>query len=125
MIYIVIYIAFELYEVQWQKADTMQGMLFRMYHYYKRSIFVFLLMHPTFYFATSFMIFTHYNIYALLLFAIKSADIATKLILMKQIFIDKELSSEMSMMLQTPIHWMLPYIGLTVYPFLFFFSLFS
>ncbi len=125
MIYIVIYIAFELYEVQWQKADTMQGMLFRMYHYYKRSIFVFLLMHPTFYFAASFMIFTHYNIYALLLFAIKSADIATKLILMKQIFIDKEVSSEMSMMLQTPIHWMLPYIGLTVYPFLIYMALFS
>ncbi len=68
MIYVLIYIVFELYEVQWQKADTMGGMLLRMYQYYKKSIFLFLVMHPTFYFAVTFMIFTDYYMYALILF---------------------------------------------------------
>jgi len=125
MIYIVIYIFFEVYEVQWQKSSTMEGMLQNMYRYYSKSIFVFLLMHPTFYFAITFMLFTNYSIYALILFAIKAADIATKLILMKQIFIDKKVSPELSVMLQTPIHPFLPYIGLTLYPFLIYMALFS
>lgn len=123
MIYIFIYIAFEVYEVQWQKAPTMFEMLAKMYHYYQKSIFVFLLMHPTFYFAILFMMMTHYNIYALILFAIKSADIATKLLLMKQLFIDKKISAQMSAMLQTPLHWAMPYIGLSVYPFLIYMAL--
>lgn len=125
MIYIVIYVIFELYEVEWQKSSTMEGMLQNMYKYYSKSIFVFLLMHPTFYFAITFMLLTNYNIYALILFGIKAADIATKLILMKQIFIDKERSDELSMMLQAPIHPLLPYIGLTLYPFLVYMALFG
>jgi len=123
MIYVLIYIVFELYEVQWQKADTIEGMLQRMYQYYKKSIFLFLFMHPTFYFAVIFMIFTNYNLYALVLFGIKAADIATKLVLVKQLFVDKETSAEISMMLQTPIHWFLPYIGLTIYPILVYLAL--
>ena len=123
MLYIIIYIIFEVYEVQWQKASTIEEMLAKMYKYYKKSIFLFLFMHPTFYFAITFMLFTNYNIYALILFAIKASDIATKLILMKQIFIDKQISSDFSMMLQTPIHWLLPYLGLIVYPFLIYMAL--
>lgn len=122
LLYIFIYIIFELYEVQWQKASTMEGMLVKMYSYYKRSIFVFLLMHPTFYFAITFMLYTHYNIYALLLLTIKSADIATKLVLMKQVFIDKKISDEVAVVLTTPIHPLLPYIGLTLYPFFIYMS---
>lgn len=123
MIYIVLYVIFELYEVQWQKASSMEGMLQNMYKYYSKSIFLFLAMHPTFYFAIIFMLYTHYNMYALILFALKAADIATKLILMKQLFIDKENSEELSVMLQTPIHPLLPYIGLTLYPFLIYMAL--
>jgi len=123
MIYIFIYMVFELYEVQWQKADTIEGMLFRMYQYYKKSIFLFLFMHPTFYFAVIFMIYTNYNVYALVLFGIKAADIATKLVLIKQIFVDKERSAEISMMLQTPIHRFLPYIGVVIYPMLVYMAL--
>ena len=69
------------------------------------------------------MLYTHYNMYALILFALKAADIATKLILMKQLFIDKENSAELSVMLQAPIHPLLPYIGLTLYPFLIYMAL--
>jgi len=122
LLYIFIYILFELYEVQWQKASTMQGMIVKMYRYYKRSIFVFLLMHPTFYFAITFMLYTNYDIYALLLLAIKSADIATKLVLMKQVFIDKKISDEVAVILTTPIHPLLPYIGIIFYPFLIYMS---
>lgn len=114
--YIVIFMALEFYEVLWQKASTLIGMLARMYAHYHKSVFVFLLMHPTFYFLIAFMMINDYNIYAVILLSIKTMDIATKLIMIKQVFIDKEISEEMSIMLLTPLHKFVPYIGLVAYP---------
>lgn len=114
--FIIVFMALELYEVLWQKANTLIGMLARMYQHYHRSVFVFLLMHPTFYFLIGFMMLNDYNIFSVVLLSIKTLDIATKLMLIKQVFIDKEISAEMSMMLLTPLHKLLPYIGLVAYP---------
>ena len=114
--YLLLYTFLEIYEVQWQKATTMIGMLARMYEHYRKSIFIFLLMHPTFYFAILFMMFTNYNGYAVALFVIKGVDIATKIVLIKKVFIDKELSEEMTLALLSPLHKLLPYIGLLIYP---------
>ena len=115
--YIIVYIVLEVYEVQWQKAATMIGMLARMYEHYKKSIFIFLVMHPTFYFAIYFMLLTDYNFYAVLLFCIKALDIGMKIMLIKQVFIDKKVSNELSVALLSPINKFLPYAGVAVYPF--------
>jgi hypothetical protein len=96
----------------------MIGMLARMYEQYRKSIFVFLLLHPTFYFAMAFVMITNYNEYAIVLLFIKVVDIATKMILIKKVFIEKELSKELSLALLAPINKFLPYIGLLVYPIL-------
>ena len=114
--YLILYIFLELYEVQWQKANTMLGMLARMYEQYDKSAFVFLLMNPTFYFAIMFVLVSNYNEYAVTLLVIKGIDVATKMILMKKVFIDKNLSKEMTLALVSPMHRLLPYIGLLVYP---------
>ena len=114
--YLLLYTLLEIYEVWWQKATTMLGMLARMYEHYRQNIFVFLLMHPTFYFFALFMLFTNYNGYAVALFVIKGVDIATKMVLIKKVFIEKELSEEMSVALLTPLHFLMPYIGLVIYP---------
>lgn len=113
--YIFIFVLLEVYEVQWQKATTLIGMLAQMFEFYKKSIFIFLLKHPTFYFAIWFMVVTDYNIYALSLFIIKVLDIGTKIFLMKKVFIDKEISSELSLSLLTPLNKYLPYIGVIAY----------
>lgn len=114
--YIIVFLLLEIYEVQWQKANSMMGMLARMYQYYRKSIFLFLIMHPTFYFAILFMLLTEYNPYAFVLFAIKTADIATKIYLIKQVFIDKELSNELALALLAPLNKLFPYIGIIAYP---------
>ena len=116
MIYIFIFIILEVYEVQWQKAETMLGMLARMYQHYQKSIFVFLIMHPTFYFSIYLLIITHFNGYALAIFALKGIDIATKIIFIKKVFIEKELSEEINLALLTPLNKYVLYIGLCVYP---------
>ena len=116
--YIIIFIILEIYEVQWQKASTMVGMLARMHEHYKKSIFIFLIMHPTFYFAIFFMLVTDYHAYSIFFFSMKALDIAMKMLLIKQVFIDKEISHELSLALLAPLNKFLPYIGLVFYPFL-------
>ncbi len=116
--YTLLFIFLELYEVSWQKAPSMLGMLVRMHKYYAKNMFLFLLMQPTFYFAIGFAMVTNYNPYALMLLFIKTFDIATKIILIEKVFIKKEVPHELSEALLAPLHWMLPYIGLGVYPVL-------
>ncbi|MBU0720617.1 hypothetical protein KJ877_04700 [bacterium] len=94
------------------------GMLLRMYKQYNKSIWLFLIMHPTFYFSIGFAMLTEYNFAAMMLLFIKTADIATKIMLIEQVFIKKELSQELGLILLAPINNFLPYLGLIIYPVL-------
>lgn len=114
--YLVLYILLEIYEVSWQKAHTLMGMFVRMYAQYTKSIFIFLLMHPTFYFSLWFVMLSDYNMYAMILLFIKTADLATKILLIEQIFIKKELTHEVTILLLSPVNKLFPYIGVLFYP---------
>ena len=116
--YILLFILLEIYEISWQKAPSIMGMLILMHKYYKKSIFLFLIMQPTFYFAIGFAMLSNYAPSALILLFIKTFDIATKILLIEQVFTKKELSQDLSLVLLTPINSFLPYIGLLIYPFL-------
>jgi hypothetical protein len=113
---IILFIILEIYEVSWQKAPTLIGMLVNMYRYYAKSVVLFLIMQPTFYFSIGFAIFSNYSPAALTIVFLKTVDIATKIILLEQVFIKKEISQEMSVMLLTPLNSFLPYMGLLIYP---------
>lgn len=116
--YLIIFILLELYEVTWQKADSIMGMLIRMYKQYDKSIFLFLIMNPTFYFAIWFAMISEYSPSAMILLFIKTVDVATKILLIQMVFVKKELSQDIALVLLAPINKFLPYIGLFVYPIL-------
>jgi hypothetical protein len=116
--YVILFIILELYEVSWQKANTLMGMLARMYQHYHNNIILFLVMQPTFYFSIGFVMLSGYNPYSMLLLFIKTVDVAMKIQLLEQVFVKKELSLEMSEILLAPLHKFMPYIGLSIYPFL-------
>ncbi|PHS56533.1 MAG: hypothetical protein COB17_08945 [Sulfurimonas sp.] len=92
------------------------GMLARMYHQYSKSIILFLIMHPTFYFSIFFAMISEYNSYAIILVIIKTLDIAVKILLIDKIFIKKEFSEDLALALFAKINIFLPYIGLVIYP---------
>ena len=121
--YVLIFIFLELYEISWQKAPSIMGMILKMYKYYSKSVFLFLVMHPTFYFSIGFAILNDYNFYAMILLLIKTADVATKIILIEQVFTKRELSQELSLILLAPINSFLPYMGLFIYPVLIFLAI--
>jgi hypothetical protein len=114
--YVFIFILMESYEIYWQKAKSLMGMLARMHYYYNKSIFLFLLMQPTFYFCIGFAMLTDFAASAMILAFLKTADLATKILLIEQVFVKKELSAELSLALLSPIPKILPYMGLLLYP---------
>jgi hypothetical protein len=120
---IIFYIALELFEVQWQKGLNLLAMLSRMYRYYSKNIILFLLMHPTFYFGIGLAMITDFAFSAIALLFIKTVDIATKILLIQQVFEKRELSAEMSAMLITPLHPLMPYLSVVVYTPLVYFAL--
>ena len=117
------YIALELFEVQWQKADTIIGMLQRIYLRYSQNILLFFILHPTFSFGIWLMMVTKGSTAAIVLLFIKAADIATKIILIQQVFEKKDVPPELESMLSAPLNPIMPYIGLLVYPPLVFMAL--
>jgi len=116
--YILLFVFLELYEISWQKAPSIMGMIIRMNKYYSKSIFLFLLMQPTFYFSICFFMLSDYNIFAMILLFVKTVDIVVKILLIEQIFTKKSLSHELSLILLAPINSFLPYLGLFIYPLL-------
>ncbi len=122
---IIVYIILELFEIQWQKAENMMQMLIRMHMNYQKSILWFFILHPTFYFSIWLVMATDYNTSALLMLLIKTIDLVIKVLLIQQIFEKREISQEMSMMMQAPLHPLMPYIGLVIYTPLVIFSFFS
>ncbi|MDQ1264032.1 MAG: hypothetical protein QG559_1033 [Campylobacterota bacterium] len=121
--YIILFILLELFEISWQKAPSIMGMLLRMHKYYAKNIFLFLIMQPTFYFAVGFAMLSGYDTYALMLLFFKTVDIASKILLLEQVFIKRKLSYDMSLILLAPINGFLPYLGLVFYPILIYLAL--
>lgn len=114
--YIMLFVLLEIYEISWQKAPSIMGMLIRMNKYYAKSIFLFLVMNPTFYFSVWFAMLTEYSPSAMILLFIKTIDIATKILLIQQVFYKRKLTQELSLILLAPINSFLPYMGLLIYP---------
>jgi len=122
---IMLYIALELFEIQWQKANTLMNILGRLYRYYHKNLILFFLMHPTYYFAIALAMITDLSFSAIALLFIKTIDMATKILLIQQVFEKKELSPEMSAMLLTPLSPLMPYLSIAVYTPLVYFAIAS
>ncbi len=125
VILLIIYIGLELFEIQWQKADNLIGVLGKLYRYYHKNIILFFLMHPTFYFGIGLAMVTDMSFSAIALVFIKTVDMATKILLIQQVFEKKELSAEMSAMLIAPLHPLMPYLSVLVYTPLVYFAFLS
>jgi hypothetical protein len=122
---IMLYIALELFEIQWQKANTLMNILGQLYRYYHKNLILFFLMHPTYYFAIALAMITDLSFSAIALLFIKTIDMATKILLIQQVFEKKELSPEMSAMLLTPLSPLMPYLSIAVYTPLVYFAIAS
>ena len=114
----------ELFEAYMQRSETLLGVLEKLYVYYDKSIFLFFLIQPGFYVLLFIVIVTGVlNLLMVFILAIKVFDMFYKIELIKKVFLEREVSQEIAMMLE----WKMPswffLIGVMMYPPLLFYAL--
>jgi len=113
---IVLMIALEIIEANLQKAPTIGLMVDKLYGYYKKSIFLLFLSHPTLYFVLLVSIATKvFNIYIIIILLIKTVDIFFKIEMIKQRCIEKKVNIELVPILDMPITPLMSYLGILMY----------
>lgn len=115
-VYILFLIFFELFEIAWQYSDTLYQILEKAYRYYSKSIFVFLLMHPSFYFILFVVLATgRLNVSIIIILTLKIFDMFTKIELVRKLFIEQKLSVEMESLLHKRIYKIFFLSGIFIY----------
>lgn len=107
----------ELFEAYIQRAPTLLGILQKLNVYYQKSVFLFFAVHPGFYFVLFVVLVTDIlNASMIFLLALKIFDLFYKLELLKKVFKERVVSSELGEMLQ----WQIPswyfLLGAMLYP---------
>lgn len=124
LLFTIILLFAELFEAHIQRAQTLLGVLEKLYSYYQKSIFLFFLIQPGFYFILCIVILTGVlNVTMIFLLAIKIFDIFYKIELIKKVFIEREVSQEIAQMLEWKIPPMFFFMGVGLYPLLLFYAL--
>ena len=91
----------ELIETQLHRADTLELMIDRLYGYYQKSVFLFFLVHPSFYFVIFISLYLNLlNFYIVAILILKSLDIFFKIEMMRQKFVYQEMDKEIADMLK-------------------------
>ena len=124
LIFTLMLVVAELFEAYIQRASTLFGVLENLYVYYQKSIFLFFLIQPGFYFVLFIVLTTGVlNVSMIFLLAIKVFDMFYKIELIKKVFIQKEVSTEIAQMLE----WEMPsyffLMAVMTYPPLLFYAL--
>ncbi len=122
---IIIMVLLELIEASLQRASTVEKMIEKLYFYYKKSIFIFFMIHPTLYF-TLFVAFylNIINIYIICILLIKTFDIFFKIELIRQRYIRKDMDKELELMLNLKMSPLMGFLGMFMYVPLLFMAIF-
>ena len=113
---IVVMILLEIFEASWQRAESVEGILANSYFYYQKSIFIFFLMHPTFYFILFVSLYTsvlNLGIISILIF--KALDLLFKLDIINKHFINHNLVIELTNMIKSKVEPWVFLMGLFMY----------
>ncbi len=124
LLFTIILLFAELFEAYIQRAQTLFGVLEKLYAYYQKSIFLFFLIQPGFYFILFIVLLTGVlNFTMVFLLAIKIFDIFYKIELIKKVFVEREISQEIAQMLEWKIPSIFFLMGAALYPPLLFYAL--
>jgi hypothetical protein len=114
----------ELFEASMQRAQTLLGVLGKLYVYYAKHIFLFFLLQPSFYVLIGIIMFTGVlNLPMVFILALKIFDMFFKIELIKKVFIERQVSQEIAQMLTGNIPPYFFLIGAGLYPFVLFYAL--
>ncbi len=117
-------ILLELFELYIQKADTLKEMIDNLYFYYNRNVFLFFLVHPTFYYVLGVTLyFDTFNLYSITILVLKAFDIFFKMELIKQRYYEPVMDAELEKMMELKITLGIKLLSLFTYVPLLYLSL--
>lgn len=119
---IIIFIALELFESNWQKVATFYGVIQNNYQVYKKSIFLYFLLNPTFIFSLYLaMSLSHFSFLMNFIIILKFVDISFRLHLSRKIDENEDITTMVPYDINYNIA--LRYANVIIYPGIFFLSL--
>jgi len=123
---IIIMIILELIEANLQKAGTLGEMVDKLYSYYNKSVFLFFIIHPTFYFVLFISLYLDIlDFYIVVILTIKTFDMFFKIELIRQCYFHKRMDSELKGMLPMKLTPWMNVLGVFIYVPLLFMAIFS
>jgi hypothetical protein len=116
-----IFIALEFFESNWQKSDTLYGLIKNNFSIFQKNIFLYFLLHLTFFY-TIFLSFylNNFSFWMSSILIIKFLDISFKLTLMQKLSSGKEIEEIMPMDVKMTI--VFRYMNVLIYPLSFLFA---
>ena len=124
LLFTLILLLAELFEAALQRSETLLGVLEKLYVYYERSIFLFFLIQPGFYVLLFVVLYTGVlNVSMIFILAIKVFDMFYKIELIKKVFIERQVSTEIAQMLEWKIPKFFFLMGAWMYPPLLYYAL--
>jgi hypothetical protein len=119
-----LFIALELFESNWQKSDTLYGVLKNNYLIYKRGMFLYFLMNPTFIYSIFLSIYlNNFGFLMSTIIFLKFADIAFRLHILKKIDNDEEIKDIIPINIK--MSNFLRYVNAVMYPAAFLFAIYA
>jgi len=114
----------EIFEIIWQKGHNFREYIKSLFGFYKQSVLLFIVLHPTLYFVIfSQIALSNYSFLASALTLIKVFDLGFKISLLDKIYNKKELGSFEPILKENyQISWGIKLSGLIIYSCLFFFA---
>lgn len=117
---LLIFIAFELFESNWQKSDSMYGLISNNFSMYKKSIFLYFTLHLSFFYTIFVSIYlNNFSFWMSSILVIKFLDIAFKLNMMQKL---SNSSLEEVMPINVKMTTFSRYINVLIYPLSFVFA---
>ena len=118
---LIIFIAVELFESNWQKSDSLHGLILNNFRVYSKNIFLYFSLHLSFYY-TIFLSFHLHNFgfWMSSILIVKFIDIAFKLSMMKKL--NEGSSIEEVMPMNIPMTNVYRYMNVLIYPLCYIFA---
>jgi len=117
-----IFIAIELFETNWQKSDTLYGLINNNFLVYKKNIFVYFVLHLSFFYSLYLALnLNNFGFFMSSIIVLKFLDISFKLLLMKRLSNGQNI--EELIPINMPISAVLRYLNVLIYPSCFLLSI--
>lgn len=115
---LIIFMAVELFESNWQRNDTLYGLIYNNFMIYRRNIFLYFILHISFFYALGVAIYLdNFGFWMSSIIVIKFLDMAFKLNMMQKLASGLEIHEVMPMNMKMTN--LFRYFNVIIYPFCF------